>query len=73
MHQLWQKVDLLITLKQAKAYDEAVEIIAALKEAAEYKGTQTAFQERINKIHESHKRLSGLRERMKSCGLKASD
>lgn len=69
---LWKKVNSLIAQKQVKAYDEAVEILVELKELAEYKGTQNAFQEKINKLHETHNNLSGLRRRMESNDLKAA-
>lgn len=70
---LWKKVDSLIARKQIKAYDEAVEILVELKEVAEYQGTQNAFQERINRLHETHSRLPGLIWRMDSNGLKVVD
>lgn len=69
---LWKEVDTLIARKQIKAYDEAIEILVELKEVAEYKGTQSAFQEKINKLHETHSRLPGLRWRMDSNGLKVA-
>jgi hypothetical protein len=71
--QLWKEVDTLIAKKQIKAYDEAVNILVELKKLAEYQGTGNRFQEKINQIHKTHTRLSGLKARMHENGLKPSE
>jgi len=67
--QLWNKIALLINEKKAYAYDEAVNILLNLKELAGYKKTVSIFQEKLNKIHMTHKSLSGLRRRLNENGL----
>ncbi len=67
--QLWTTVYALIAKKQVKAYDEAVNILAKLKNLADYQDEQAAFQEKITRIHKEHQRLPGLRSRLSHAGL----
>jgi hypothetical protein len=71
--QLWKEVDTLIAKKQIKAYDEAINILVDLKKLAEYQGTVSRFQEKINQLHQTHTRLPGLKWRMNENGLKSSE
>jgi hypothetical protein len=71
--QLWKEVDTLIAKKQIKAYDEAVNILLKLKKLAEFQGTGIRFQEKINQLHQTHTRLSGLKWRMHKNGLESCE
>jgi hypothetical protein len=66
---LWEKAYLLIAQKQAKAYDEAVEILTQLRELAEYRHQLDQFQSKIQQIHKNYSRFSGLKYRLNRVGL----
>jgi hypothetical protein len=66
----WQEVDRLIQTYQAKAYDQAVALLAQLRDLAQYKGTQTEFQARLQQIQQQYARRSSLMASLKAAGLK---
>ena len=65
----WNEVDALIQKSQAKPYDEAAQLLVRLRDVAEYKGQQAAFQERLNQIYARYSRRYSLIERLRNVGL----
>jgi uncharacterized Zn finger protein len=66
---VWQEVDRLIQTSQAKAYSEAVTLLRQLRDLADYKGTQAAFEERLRQLTQQYARRSSLQAALKSAGL----
>ena len=67
--ELWEKVFQLIDRKQAKAYDEAIDILLQLRELAEHLKEVNRFESMLDKIHQDYSRLSGLKARLTRVGL----
>lgn len=67
--QMWEEVFKLITMKQAKPYDQAVAHLMDLRDLAEFEGKLQEFRNRINQIERDYSRLSGLMSRMKKAKL----
>jgi hypothetical protein len=65
----WRDVDALIQEGQAKPYEKAVGLLSRLKELAEYRGQEAAFQERLNRIYDQYARRTALLRRMRNAGL----
>jgi hypothetical protein len=65
----WTEALRLIELGQAKAYDEAVDILCDLRDLAEYQKRSATFQAQIEKVHEQYSRRSGLLNRLRQAGL----
>ncbi len=67
--QAWQEVGALIQTYQPKSYDQAVELLANLRDLSVYKGTQAAFQDRLSQIRVQYQRKTGLMNRLRQKGL----
>jgi hypothetical protein len=64
---LWKKVEGLITTKQPRKYDEAVEVLKDLRDLAGSDGAE--FRERVGALRAAHLRKSTLIERLRKAGL----
>jgi hypothetical protein len=60
----WEEVESLIATKQPGKYDQAVELLADLRELARRSGKEEAFQSRVGQLRERHKAKTSLRERL---------
>ena len=69
----WQEVEALIGKSQAKAYDEAVELLLKLQELAVFQGTQAAFQAQMAQLCDRYKSRRSLLERFRGAGLSMKD
>ncbi|MDJ0733530.1 MAG: hypothetical protein QNJ47_05480 [Nostocaceae cyanobacterium] len=67
--QVWQQVFELITLKQSKAYDQAVAYLVELRDLAEYQGKLQEFQSRIKQMKKDYSKRPGLISRLQRTGL----
>jgi hypothetical protein len=65
----WQKVTLLVDLKQTKSYDEAVQLLAKLAKLAEFRGSNSDYRRRLNDLCERYKRLAGFKWRVQQAKL----
>ncbi|MBC2604245.1 hypothetical protein [Puniceicoccus vermicola] len=70
---MWDKVPELIERKQAKAYDQAAEILYALKCLAIEKGELSAFHPRAAALINNYPTLRGMRSRMETAGVLPDD
>ncbi|MCT4602413.1 MAG: hypothetical protein N4A59_05885 [Marinifilum sp.] len=66
---LWGQVYSLIKQKQAKAYDEAIQILLSLKELAVFKQDFVSFAEKVEFIKQQNRNLTGLKRRIDSAKL----
>ena len=62
--QLWQEVLDLIERKTTKAYDEAVAHLTDLRDLAQHRGEQAAFQARLNRIYQEYRSRPALLQRL---------
>jgi hypothetical protein len=67
--QAWAEVDAQIQRMNARAYDEAVRMLIKLRDLAEHRGRETAFQQRLNTIFEQYGRRPALLGRLRDAGL----
>jgi hypothetical protein len=67
--EVWDEVDALIQKSQAKAYDQAVRLLAKLRDLAVYKHQQTAFQDHLNQIRDRYSRRHSLMQRLQDADL----
>lgn len=67
--QAWQEVETLIQKSQSKAYDEAVQLLAKLRELAMYQGQEAIFQQRLNQIYRQYSSRTSLLRRLRQLGL----
>ena len=65
----WREVDVLIQQSKAKAYDEAVRLLAKLEELAEYQKREAVFESRMNLICDQYKRRHALMRRLRQVEL----
>lgn len=70
---VWDAVFTLIEKKQAKAYDEAVKLLAELYELAEYLGEPDQFKNRINNIYEQYQNRPSFISRLRQAKLLKQD
>jgi hypothetical protein len=66
---IWAKVARLISEKNTKAYEEAIQLLKDLKELAIYKNRFNDFCEKIELIKKKYSRLSGLTSRINDTKL----
>ncbi len=66
---VWQEVDRLIQTSQAKAYSEAVTLLQKLRDLADYKGAQAAFEGRLRQLTQQYTRRPSLMAALKAAGL----
>lgn len=67
--QAWAEVDALIQRMNARAYDEAIQLLVKLRDLAEYQGQETLFQERLNAIYVQYGRRPALLDRLRNARL----
>ena len=67
--QLWKEVFRLIELKQAKPYEEAVNILIDLRDLADYKGTSSLFQDGLNQVINQYAKRPALMRRLQNAQL----
>ena len=65
----WSEIDVLIQRSQAKAYDEAVQLLTKLQDLAEYQSRQSAFEEHIDQFRDRYSRRPALMMRLREAGL----
>jgi hypothetical protein len=65
----WREVDALIQQSQAKAYDEAVQLLKKLGDLAEHQDRRSVFEERLGQIRERYSRRSALLRRLREASL----
>lgn len=70
---VWDAVFTLIEKKQAKAYDEAIKLVAELRELADYLGEPDRFKNRINDIYEQYRNRPGFISRLRQAKLLKQD
>ena len=66
---LWNEVENLISTKQPKSYDSAVELLVDLRDLASRKGKMDEFQSRLDVIRVAHARKPSFIERLHKAGL----
>ncbi|MEM9217981.1 MAG: hypothetical protein AAGD25_27025 [Cyanobacteria bacterium P01_F01_bin.150] len=66
---LWADVFRLIGYKQAKPYEEAVEILKDLKDVARMQGRSNQFRDRMAKLMSDYSSRSGLLRRIRNANL----
>jgi hypothetical protein len=67
--QAWGMVQRLISRRSARAYDEAVDLLLKLRDAAVYKDREEAFQKRLDDLCEQAKGRRGLAGRLRAAQL----
>ncbi len=67
--QIWQEVFDLIERKTGKAYDQAIEHLADLRDLAQHQGEEATFQARLNKIYLEYRTRPGLLGRLRGAKL----
>jgi FtsZ-interacting cell division protein YlmF len=66
---IWEKIDSLILTKKPKAYDEAVLLLADLRDLGKKNNTIKIFKSKLMGIREKHSRKPSLISRIKSAHL----
>jgi hypothetical protein len=66
---LWQDIHQLIALKQAHAYDKAVELLHDLRDLAELQGTLKEFQKQIAQLKTEYSNRPGMLTRLQKAHL----
>ncbi len=67
--ELWNEVENLISTKQPKSYDSAVELLVDLRDLAARNGKTNAFRFRLDAFRSAHARKPSLIERLRKAGL----
>jgi len=67
--QLWSEVQNLISTKQPKCYDSAVELLVDLRDLAVHRGKTDEFQARLEATWIAHARKPSLSERLRKAGF----
>lgn len=65
----WREVDGLIQQSQAKAYEEAVQLLKDLRDLAEYQNRRPAFEGRLAKLCDQYSRRHALMRRLREAGV----
>ncbi|MFD5656847.1 hypothetical protein [Streptomyces hirsutus] len=66
----WQKVEAHIATKKTSAYDQAVTLLAELRDASSHTGHDTDFRQRLTRLREDNQRRPGLIHRLDRHGLR---
>ncbi|WP_089105317.1 hypothetical protein [Streptomyces hyaluromycini] len=66
----WQQIEAHIATKKTNAYDQAVALIAELRDAYAHTGRSTDFQKRLVNLRERYQRRPGLIHRLDLHGLR---
>ena len=67
--ELWNEVENLISTKQPKNYDSAVELLVDLSDLAARKGKTEQFRSRIESTYVAHARKPSFIERLRKAGF----
>jgi hypothetical protein len=63
--ELWRRVDPLVDSKKPTAYDEAVSLLADLRDLAAREGREAAFRMRLDTLREQHARKPSFLDRLR--------
>lgn len=63
-NEAWQEVDVLLQKYNAKGYEQAVQLVAKLREVAIHRRKETIFQARLNGIYERYHTRHSLLDRL---------
>jgi hypothetical protein len=66
----WQKIEAHIATKKTSAYDQAVTLLAELRDAHSHTGQDTDFHQRLTRLREDNQRRTGLLHRLDRHGLR---
>lgn len=67
---VWQRIEELVSGKSnAKAYDEAIQLLLRLQELAIYQEQEAAFRERVTQLAARHTSRYSFQERLRKAGL----
>ncbi|MFI5887048.1 DEAD/DEAH box helicase family protein [Streptomyces sp. NPDC051554] len=66
----WQQIQAHIATKKTSAYDQAVTLLAELRDAHTHTGQDRNFQHRLTRLREDNQRRPGLIHRLDSHGLR---
>ncbi|MFB7110833.1 hypothetical protein [Streptomyces sp. NPDC056190] len=66
----WQQIEAHIATKKTSAYDQAVILLAELRDACAHTGRQTEFRQRLTRLREGNQRRPGLIHRLDRHGLR---
>ena len=69
----WDQVDMLVAFKRPKAYDEAIRLLADLRELGVRDGREPEVAERIRALREEHARKPSFVDRLEKAGLEKAD
>ena len=67
--QVWNQVDELIGTKRPSDYDSAVQLLVDLRDLGIKRKKEKPFQEKLQRVRETHSRKPSLMERLKKAGL----
>ena len=67
---LWQEVDIFISEKKSKSYDNAIDILKDLKELAKHKNQIREFNIKVNGLLEKYSKFSSFKTKLNNAGLK---
>jgi len=67
--QTWATIEALIRTRQPKKYDQAVALLADLRDLADRRKTSEAFRARLGQLIEPHRRKQTLLQRLERAGL----
>lgn len=66
----WQQIEAHISTKKTTAYDQAVTLLADLRDAYAHTGRDTDFHQRLTRVREDYQRRPGLLHRLDRRGLR---
>ncbi len=66
----WQRIEAHIATKKTSAYDQAVTLLAELRDACSHTGQETDFRQRLIRLREDNHRRPGLIHRLGRHGLR---
>jgi hypothetical protein len=67
--ELWQRVETLVATRQQSDYDQAVQVIRDLRDAASRTGHIDTFVSRLEHLHTCHVTKISLLDRLENAGL----
>jgi hypothetical protein len=67
--QVWKQVDEFIRTKRPSDYDSAVQLLVDLRDLGIREKREKSFQEKLQRVRETHSRKPSLMERLKKSGL----
>lgn len=69
-NKLWNEVDIFISEKKSKSYDNAISILKDLKELAKHKNQTKQFNIKIHDLLEKYNKLSSFKTKLEKLGFK---